>query len=42
MIYLKSAQFLKMQKILSNDGSSQWKNGSPSIENFRKDIEDGY
>ena len=36
-----SAIFEDAKKVLSNDGSSQWQNGSPSIENFKKDIEDG-
>lgn len=36
-----SAIFEDAKKVLSNDGSSQWQNGSPSIENFKKDIGDG-
>ena len=31
-----SAIFEDAKKVLSNDGSSQWQNGSPSIENFKK------
>ena len=27
--------FEDAKKILANDGSSQWQNGSPSIENFK-------